>query len=1626
MSAIKSLPPLEALETFRENHPDLGIEGILAVSEASFIERYTDFFEGDSRKARSAYREAQRIRALTTLLWANIKDTVGSPYLQETLFNNIPDTFLDHQGMIPAYPQLFGNLDFIECEHCRSIFGPAAYFVDLLRFIEKYIPQDNLPVGHSLEDRQPRLFRIPLDCENTFSLIPYIDLVNEVLEDVVRTADTPDAYEVVAETVFPMALPFHLPLAQIRLYLGQLKLTLQAIYRLFGEVDAAIAREILALSPIDYTQLGSEITDKDALDAFYDLDVLATGKGSLEDIAVFLEQTGLSRPELDQLLFLDLSTAEVEIGLSRLSFINATADQQGAIAVENTVQDVLFTQTGDLDASLAELNERQLPATLSADFSNQGIDLSSENTRVLIDRPSRQWRIWQGDSERIYGLTLKDGVLTAYSEAYDRLTNLTLPKLERIYRFLKLARQLNWSFADLDWALRSLADLDLAAQSLGPVDTAQTVLQFDGVNDFVQIPNATNLQLSNTDTPTLTLEAWVYLDGVSIHPILTKGDANGPFTQYQFWITPTGRLSFYSYLRDEVDPTTLFLDGQVPTVLTEDDLELIDRNHPVDDRGNQPAADGDGSFYTIDGQLVGLNLTSHGAIALNRFNHIAVTVNEVLTDVDVETAGDQTVYQLKFYLNGVLDSTWSLLAPIPLDQAPTDASATEIRLGTNYNSDFLAGSLSEVRLWNRIRTEAEIQRDRLSRLQGGETGLLAYWPLIDTPETELVDLAPGNAHPGYLGGSSHSSQPRWIRRDLVLTPLPVAIADTTLSFNGRDEYLAAEQVQGLDLSEFTLEAWVKLNAAGQRHGLITKGDATTGVIHFQWWIDADNRLKLSSANTDDVSSNVIAASTLTTDRVHLSVVVGADEIQFFVNGESKGSRDAVAFTPSGGDLYLGRSFDEATYLQGTMQEVRIWRGPRSQTQLVQNRDRQLTGAEAGLVGYWRLDSRDATDLTDDGLIRDLSFNRNHLHLGGLLAIYQPQLETHPEVILPDPVASPAQVLNFDPQHYAVTIINPQDYGLGHYEQFTLQLWFRVEDAKLGDRKQLLFTQGDAETGLSLYLSEDGRLRAHAWCHTLDDTQLQSLTLSTGVVRANRWHQATLVYDETADTEGVSYRLYLNGTAGEATPDGFRLDQVGPMHLGGLTADVITRFHDHDGLGNAHSFAGQITDFRLWQVAFAEDDVLKPDDAQHSRHIPPTESSDLLAYLPLTEGYGAPVGEHTGLRYAPTNDDPALLTPIIYDQTPETNGQVNHGNLSVGPDAVAPKWSISPRPPLHPDTALVFNGGYVRLPDTVDLGLIAQSFTIELWVKVAAFDATMAVLSASSSLSLTLEPTGDIQAQLGTAALTSSRALTTDQWHHLAWRFDQSSSNQSLFIDGQPVGESAGSLALGEATQLLLAPGFQGSISELRIWNQARSDTEILAHWNLRLVGNEAGLQGYWVFDTEPAQRWIDAVAGYPALLESLDESDLAPRVEIETPFNRQEIGVGLNDTDAIAELIDLPKTVLASTGTVELWVQFSRTRNQTLWDASTATIPFILALQNQALRFRVADGSGTSTIAEIDLADWPANFDTQIHHIAATWQFDGSATQIQLYLDDAIIRSTPKGNGEFPSLGRPVLGLGAA
>ena len=36
----------------------------------------------------------------------------------------------------PNYQNLFGKADICECEHCRSVYSPGAYFADLLMFLK--------------------------------------------------------------------------------------------------------------------------------------------------------------------------------------------------------------------------------------------------------------------------------------------------------------------------------------------------------------------------------------------------------------------------------------------------------------------------------------------------------------------------------------------------------------------------------------------------------------------------------------------------------------------------------------------------------------------------------------------------------------------------------------------------------------------------------------------------------------------------------------------------------------------------------------------------------------------------------------------------------------------------------------------------------------------------------------------------------------------------------------------------------------------------------------------------------------------------------------------------------------------------------------------------------------------------------------------------------------------------------------------------------------------------------------------------------------------------------------------------------------------------------------------------
>lgn len=82
---------------------------------------------------------------------------------------------------------LFGNLDFCECEHCSSVYSPAAYLVDLLQVLDGGARngQQESPLDALLK-RRPDLVETDFTCENTNTAIPYIDLVLESLENAIE------------------------------------------------------------------------------------------------------------------------------------------------------------------------------------------------------------------------------------------------------------------------------------------------------------------------------------------------------------------------------------------------------------------------------------------------------------------------------------------------------------------------------------------------------------------------------------------------------------------------------------------------------------------------------------------------------------------------------------------------------------------------------------------------------------------------------------------------------------------------------------------------------------------------------------------------------------------------------------------------------------------------------------------------------------------------------------------------------------------------------------------------------------------------------------------------------------------------------------------------------------------------------------------------------------------------------------------------------------------------------------------------------------------------------------------------------------------------------------------------
>uniref|UniRef100_UPI003751EC87 LamG-like jellyroll fold domain-containing protein n=1 Tax=Flavobacterium sp. TaxID=239 RepID=UPI003751EC87 len=162
-------------------------------------------------------------------------------------------------------------------------------------------------------------------------------------------------------------------------------------------------------------------------------------------------------------------------------------------------------------------------------------------------------------------------------------------------------------------------------------------------------------------------------------------------------------------------------------------------------------------------------------IVANTWYHVALTYDAATTT-------------MKLYKNGVLVSTNT--------SVPAFTGGNALRLGSyDAASNQLGGKLDEVRIWNRVLPQCEIQNNMNGELPSGQVGLVAYYKFNqgvasgnNVAITTLTDSS-GNANTGTLNGFALTgATSNWLASGGVVTgtmsPAPLSVTSPQVLCTG--------------------------------------------------------------------------------------------------------------------------------------------------------------------------------------------------------------------------------------------------------------------------------------------------------------------------------------------------------------------------------------------------------------------------------------------------------------------------------------------------------------------------------------------------------------------------------------------------------------------------------------------------------------------------------------------------------------------------------------------------------------------------------------------------------------------------------------------------------------------------
>jgi hypothetical protein len=184
-------------------------QAITAMGKTRFLKEVAPDAGIEKKEALEIFQKAERTSTAAMLVAGELQDTLSAMDISALNVAPLAKKLAAVSAEFPNLKTLFRLSDTCSCEHCRSVYSPAAYLVELLEFLDDRRVIDLATALPSIAkdvlfERRPDLGEIDLSCENANTPLPYIDLVCELLEEIVAPDPGVDFTGVLSDGADPL------------------------------------------------------------------------------------------------------------------------------------------------------------------------------------------------------------------------------------------------------------------------------------------------------------------------------------------------------------------------------------------------------------------------------------------------------------------------------------------------------------------------------------------------------------------------------------------------------------------------------------------------------------------------------------------------------------------------------------------------------------------------------------------------------------------------------------------------------------------------------------------------------------------------------------------------------------------------------------------------------------------------------------------------------------------------------------------------------------------------------------------------------------------------------------------------------------------------------------------------------------------------------------------------------------------------------------------------------------------------------------------------------------------------------------------------------------------------------